>query len=69
MKVEVLKTLFHDKLGKVAVGQVVEMNDSQAKMYLERGAVKHYATKVVNEVPDLEEKVVKTKPKAKKLED
>jgi hypothetical protein len=51
MKVEVLKTFYHDKLGRVPKGAIVELPDSQAYMFLEKNAVRRYATKVVREVP------------------
>lgn len=51
MKVEVLKTFYHDKLGRVNKGQVVELPEYQAQMFLEKQAVRRYATKVVREVP------------------
>lgn len=51
MKVEVLKTFYHDKLGRVSKGSVVDLPDNQAYMFLEKNAVRRYATKVVREVP------------------
>ncbi len=51
MKVEVLKTFYHDRLGRVVKGQVVELPEAQAQMFLEKNAVRRYATKVVREVP------------------
>jgi hypothetical protein len=51
MKVEVLKTFYHDKLGRVTKGQIVELQEAQALMFLEKNAVRRYATKVVREVP------------------
>jgi len=51
MKVEVLKTFYHDKLGRVEKGRVVELPEAQALMFLEKNAVRRYATKVVREVP------------------
>ena len=51
MKVEVLKTFYHDKLGRVQKGSVVELPEAQAQMFLEKNAVRRYATKVVREIP------------------
>lgn len=51
MKVEVLKTFFHDKLGRVEKGSIVELPEHQAQMFLEKNAVRRYATKVVREIP------------------
>jgi hypothetical protein len=51
MKVEVLKTFYHDRLGRVEKGSVVDLPDHQAYMFLEKNAVRRYATKVVKEVP------------------
>lgn len=51
MKVEVLKTFYHDKLGRVQKGSIVDLPDNQAYMFLEKNAVRRYATKVVKEVP------------------
>jgi hypothetical protein len=51
MKVHVLKTFYHDKLGKVKIGKVVELPDTQAKEFLERGAVERYETKVIRQDP------------------
>lgn len=62
MKVKTLKTIYHDKLGKINPGSVVDLNESQVKMYLERGAVQSYETKVVIEVAE-EQSVVEQKPK------
>lgn len=62
MQVKTLKTIYHDKLGKVNPGQIIELNDSQVKIYLERNAVQVYSTKVVEEQPE-EAKIVEDKPK------
>lgn len=51
MKVEVLKTFYHDKLGRVSKGSIVELPEQQAYMFLEKNAVRRYATKVVREIP------------------
>ena len=52
MQVKTLKVIYHDKLGKIAIGQTVDLTDSQAQMYLERGAVELYETKVVKQEPE-----------------
>jgi len=51
MQVKTLKTIYHDKLGKVKIGSTIELTDSQANIYLERGAVELYQTKVVRQAP------------------
>ena len=62
MLVKALKVFFHDRLGRVEIGQEVDLPKDQAEMYLEKKAVEAYATKVAQ--PKVEEvKVVK--PKAK----
>jgi|GEM_PF-6086382 hypothetical protein len=73
MKVITLTTIYVDTLGRVPKDTEVELTDAQAKMYLQRGAVKLYETKVVHEAPTvaevveevIEAKVVKAKSKAK----
>lgn len=51
MKVKAIKKFYHDKLGKVMPGEIVELQESQATMLLEQRAVTRYATKVVRELP------------------
>lgn len=68
MKVEVLKTFYHDKLGRVEKGSVVELSDSQANMFLEKNAVRRYDTKVVREIP-LENAGVDTQSSALPVEE
>jgi hypothetical protein len=51
IKVHVLKPILHDKLGTVKPGKVVELQEAQAKHYLQRGAVEFYETKVIRENP------------------
>lgn len=40
-----------DKLGKLPVGKVVEMDDHIALDYMRKGAVERYNTKVIKQVP------------------
>jgi hypothetical protein len=51
MKVKALKRFYHDKLGRVSPGDIVELQEAQATMFLEQRAVERYATKVVREIP------------------
>jgi len=51
MKVKVIKKFYHDKLGRVLPGEIVELQEAQATMLLEQRAVERYATKVVRELP------------------
>jgi hypothetical protein len=51
MKVKALKRFYHDKLGRVSPGDIVELQEAQATMFLEQRAVERYATKVVRELP------------------
>ena len=62
MEVKVIKGFYHDRLGKVNKDQVVDITDSQAKMFLERGAVELYETKVVHQAP-AEDNVVDERPR------
>lgn len=62
MLVKTLKVIYHDKLGKVAIGQEIDLPKDQVDMYVERKAVEVYATKVAQ--PVIEE-VKEVKPKAK----
>ena len=51
MKVKAIRKFYHDKLGRVLPGDIVELQEAQATMLLEQRAVERYATKVVREVP------------------
>lgn len=51
MKVAILKTIHHDRLGTLRRKQVVEMDDRSAERYLRAGAVQRYETKVIHESP------------------
>lgn len=53
MKVSVIgkKAIYHDRLGRLRPGSVVEMDDSSAHRYLAQGAVERYETKVIREIP------------------
>jgi hypothetical protein len=45
------KTLYHDKLGALRPGRVVELDDRTATRYLTAGAVERYETKVIQQNP------------------
>ena len=51
MQVVILKTLFHDKLGTLNKGRVVDVPEPWASRWLKSGAVERYETKVVRENP------------------
>lgn len=51
MKVKAIKKFYHDKLGRVMPGDIVELQESQAHLFLEQRAVERYATKVVRQSP------------------
>jgi len=51
MQIHVKKRIYHDRLGRLEPGAIVEMNDKQAELYLQSGAVEKYLTKVIREVP------------------
>jgi len=51
MKVKAIRKFYHDRLGKVMPGEIVELQEGQATMLLEQRAVERYATKVVRELP------------------
>jgi hypothetical protein len=51
MKIHVLKKIFHDRLGRLLPGDIVDMNDKQAETYLKNGAVERYQTKVIRQEP------------------
>jgi hypothetical protein len=61
MLVKTLKVIYHDRLGKVKIGQQIDLPKDQVDMYLEKKAVEVYATKVAE--PKVEE--VKKETKAK----
>lgn len=61
MLVKTLKVIYHDRLGKVGIGQQIDLPKDQVDMYLEKKAVEVYATKVAE--PKVEE--VKKETKAK----
>lgn len=63
MKVKALKVFYHDRLGRVNIGQEVDLPKDQVDMYLEKKAVEVYATKVAE--PKVEEVKKETKIKAK----
>jgi hypothetical protein len=69
MKVKALKVFYHDRLGKVGIGQEVDLPKDQVDMYLEKKAVEVYSTKVaepkVEAVKETVEAVKATKVKAK----
>jgi hypothetical protein len=62
MLVKTLKVIYHDRLGKVGIGQQIDLPKDQVDMYLEKKAVEVYATKVAE--PKVEE-VKEVKAKAK----
>lgn len=51
MKVNFLKLMYHDKLGKVKPGTVAELPDHQALQFLRQGIVETYETKVIRQEP------------------
>lgn len=51
MKVNILKSIRHDRLGRLAKGQVVDIMDFQAQFFIERGEAERYETKVIRERP------------------
>jgi hypothetical protein len=69
MLVKTLKVIYHDRLGKVGIGQEVDLPKDQVDMYLEKKAVEVYSTKVVEPkieaVKETVEAVKATKTKAK----
>jgi hypothetical protein len=69
MLVKTLKVIYHDRLGKVGIGQQIDLPKDQVDMYLEKKAVEVYATKVaepkVEAVKETVEAVKATKVKAK----
>lgn len=54
MKVTVLKSFLHDRLGRVLKGDVIDIQDFQARTLAKAGIVSTYATKVVVEEPVIE---------------
>jgi len=54
MQIHVKKRIYHDRLGRLDPGAIVEMNDKQADIYIQSGAVEKYLTKVIREVPFVE---------------
>lgn len=56
MQVKTLKTIYHDKLGKISAGSIVDLTPSQVEIYLERNAVEVYETKVVKQEPEVKAK-------------
>ena len=52
MNVHILKpVIYHDRLGALKKGRVVDLPDNQAREFLQRGWVEHYETKVIRERP------------------
>ena len=51
MKVNFLKLMYHDKLGKVKVGTVADLPEHQARDFIRRGIVETYETKVIRQEP------------------
>lgn len=51
MKVHTLKRIMVDQLGTIPPGRVVDLHESVAEMFMSRGAVEPYETKVMREVP------------------
>ena len=51
MKVKAIRKFYHDKLGRVLPGDIVELQEGQATMLIQQRAVERYATKVVRELP------------------
>jgi hypothetical protein len=51
MKVNFLKLMYHDKLGKVRPGTVAEIPEHQAIQFLRQGIVEKYETKVIRQEP------------------
>jgi len=51
MKVNFLKLMYHDRLGKVRPGTVAEIPEHQAIQFLRQGIVEKYETKVIRQEP------------------
>jgi hypothetical protein len=52
MQVNILKpVIYHDRLGALRKGRVVELPENQAREFLQRGWVEAYETKVIRERP------------------
>lgn len=52
MQVSILKpAVYHDRLGKLVKGRVVEVPDHQANDWLRRGFAERYETKVLRDRP------------------
>ena len=51
MEVIAKKTLYHDKLGTIMKGRVFDAPEKWGKVWLRDGAVEHYQTKVIRELP------------------
>jgi Fe2+ transport system protein FeoA len=65
MKVTVIKTFLHDRLGKVKKDTEIELSEFQAKSLADMGIVKTYSTKVVVEKPVEPSVEVEVETKAK----
>ena len=54
MQISILKpAVYHDRLGKLVKGRVVDVPDHQANEWLRRGFAERYETKVLRERPSL----------------
>ena len=52
MQISILKpAIYHDRLGKLIKGRVVDVPDSQAMDWLRRGFAERYETKVMRDRP------------------
>lgn len=69
MKVTVLKSFLHDRLGRVEKGSIIEIQDFQARTLEKAGLVSTYATKVVVEQPVVETTVEVVESEAEQEED
>ena len=61
MLVKTLKVIYHDRLGKVGIGQQIDLPKDQVDMYLEKKAVEVYATKVAESKVEEVKKETKAK--------
>ncbi len=57
MQVEIkAKLLYHDLLGRLKAGDVVDLPDAQANEFAKRGFVEIYETKVIKSEPENKKK-------------
>jgi hypothetical protein len=51
MQVHLLKLMYHDRLGKIKAGRVVDLPEHQAKEWIKHGIAESYQTKVIRQDP------------------